>query len=135
MKALPISALLEAVAENLSAADIVASKEMAHIANQIVTWRLEHNLTQSEFAKQLGVTQGTIAKWENGDFNFTIKKLAEISCKIDAQLHISFDKPVSKTLSTNPSDNGYVSNSVSDNILPFPYKSKSISSSSELYEG
>lgn len=130
MKELPISALLEAMAENLSAADIVASKEMAHIANQIVTWRLQHNLTQSELAERLGVTQGTVAKWENGDFNFTIKKLAEISCKLNTQLHISFDNPVSRTLPTNPAGNMYTS----ENILSFSdYISGSVSS--ELYEG
>lgn len=88
-KALPVSALFEAMAESMSAAEIVAAASKARIANQITEWRMSHNMNQAEFAKHCGVAQSTVSKWENGDFNFTIEKLAEIACCMDMELKIS----------------------------------------------
>lgn len=54
---------------------------------KIKEFRLKHNLTQSEVAKELGVQISTISQYENNKRqpnSKTLKKLAEIfNCKID----------------------------------------------------
>ncbi len=92
-KAIPVSALLEALSESLSAADIVATTNKVKIAGCITDWRIKNGMTQAEFAEYCDVSQSTISKWENGDFNFTIDKLAEICCKLDLELDISIHEP------------------------------------------
>lgn len=89
-KALPISALFETLAESLTASEIIASVSKANIANQIVEARLSRGETQAEFAQLFRIKQSTISKWENGDYNFTIDKLAEIAAKLDWGLTVAF---------------------------------------------
>ena len=89
-KALPVSALLEAMAETLSAADIVAASVKAKISSQISKWRISHQMTQAEFADFMGVTQSQVSKWENGDCNFSVEKLSDIACHLDLRLDVSF---------------------------------------------
>jgi transcriptional regulator with XRE-family HTH domain len=90
-KGAPISELLEALADLFSPAEIIASATKAHIANQIAEWRISHKMTQQDLADLCEVNQSTISKWENGDFNFTIEKLAEIACTLDMTLKVSLD--------------------------------------------
>lgn len=90
-KGTSISELLETLADLFSPAEIIASATKAHIANQITEWRISHEMTQQDLADYFGVNQSTISKWENGDFNFTIEKLAEIACKLDMTLNVSLD--------------------------------------------
>ena len=99
-KALPVSALLEVMAESLSVDEIVASTIKAHIATQITEWRISHKMSQRDLAEFCGVQQSTISKWENGDFNFTIEKLAEIACKLDLDLKVSMRPRNVNTAST-----------------------------------
>jgi len=85
-KALPISELLSALCEDLTPEEILASAMQVHFASQITKYRVMHGMSQAEFADFMGVTQGTISKWENGDFNFTIEKMAYIACKLDLKI-------------------------------------------------
>jgi transcriptional regulator with XRE-family HTH domain len=96
-KALPISALLDALAESLSVSDIVAATNKAHIASQITKWRIDHHMNQTELAHYFGVKQGTISKWESGNFNFTIDKLAEIASKLDLEFSVSLSPAQSES--------------------------------------
>lgn len=41
--------------------------------------RKRHYLTQSEFAKKVGVTQGTVSQWENGVISPNSNQLRSIS--------------------------------------------------------
>lgn len=97
MKPLPISALLEQMAEGISAQEILAAAQKASIAEQITSWRIQHGMNQTEFAKFIGTTQPTVSKWEDGNFNFTIEKLAEIACKLNLDLTISLRGQASKS--------------------------------------
>ncbi len=52
----------------------------------------EHGLNQTQFAEKLGVSRGYISQILNGNFNFTLSKLVEISLAIGVVPKISFNK-------------------------------------------
>ena len=83
------------VTEGLSDAEIKTVVELAKISAQIERCRLEMGMTQHEFAKYMGVTQGMISKWESREYNFTIRSLNEICKKIDLEFSIKLNKPCS----------------------------------------
>ncbi|MBO5247497.1 MAG: helix-turn-helix domain-containing protein [Eubacterium sp.] len=84
------------VTEGLSDAEVKTVMELAKISARIERCRLEMGMTQHEFAKYMGVTQGMVSKWENREYNFTIRSLNEICQKIDLELTVSLDKPCSR---------------------------------------
>lgn len=45
-------------------------------------------MTQKEFADHMCVSQGMVSKWESGDYNFTIRTLADIAEKLDMDLTV-----------------------------------------------
>lgn len=45
-------------------------------------------MTQEEFAQYLGVSQGMVSRWENRDYNFTVKSLNDICQKLNLSLTI-----------------------------------------------
>lgn len=93
MESLPVSALFEALTETMTAEEVVASTWKAHIAAQIMNWRLRHEMNQAEFAAFCNVSQSTVSKWENGEANFTIEKLAAIAVKLDLELSVLLESP------------------------------------------
>ena len=85
------------VSEGFSKAEVKTIVELAKISAQIERCRLEMSMTQQEFAKFMGVTQGMVSKWESREYNFTIKTLNDICQKIDLELYISLEKPCGKS--------------------------------------
>ena len=59
------------VSEGFSKAEVKTIVELAKISAQIERCRLEMSMTQQEFAKFMGVTQGMVSKWESREYNFT----------------------------------------------------------------
>lgn len=53
------------------------------ISTKILDKRLEMNMSQSEFADLLGVSQPMVSKYESGDYNFTIKQVCGLSAKLN----------------------------------------------------
>ena len=49
-------------------------------------------MTQKEFAKFMGVTQGMVSKWESGDYNFTIESICNILEKLDLDCNFEIFK-------------------------------------------
>ena len=49
--------------------------------------RINDNMSQTQFAKVLGVSQAMISKYESGDYNFTIHQI----CKLCEQLDLSLE--------------------------------------------
>lgn len=84
-----------AVSDTFSDVDIKKLKILSHISAQIEFSRLELNMTQVEFAKYMGVSQGMVSKWESGNYNFTIESLTDISEKLDIEFDVSFKKDYS----------------------------------------
>lgn len=84
------------VSEGISEAEIKTTVELAKISAKIERSRLDLGMTQIEFARFMGVTQGMVSKWESRDYNFTIKSLNEICQKLDLTLSVSIEKPCLK---------------------------------------
>ena len=80
------------ISEEVPESEVKATFVLAKISAQIERSRLEKGMTQQEFAKYMGVSQGMISKWESREYNFTIKTLNEICEKINLELTIDLQK-------------------------------------------
>ena len=85
------------VSEEFSDAEVKTTVELAKISARIERCRLEMGMTQQEFAKYMGVTQGMVSKWESREYNFTIRTLNDICQKIDLELSVHLEKPCLKS--------------------------------------
>ena len=78
----------------LSPADQIANRKLGRIASEIEMWRVQHNMTQRNFAKFMGVSQVMVSKWESGEYNFSIKTLANLAshlnCSFDGMFAVSY---------------------------------------------
>ena len=89
-----LDALFSVFEQDISAADIIASKSLSKISATIVKQRISLGMTQKEFADYMGVSQGMVSKWESEDYNFTIKSLAEIAVKLNLDVDINLSFPM-----------------------------------------
>lgn len=76
--------------ESLSASDILAAKVNSQISTSITKERLKLHMNQAEFAKHINVSQSLISRWESGDYNFSVKKIAEIATSLNLDVNFSF---------------------------------------------
>lgn len=74
----------------LSPSDVLASKIMAQISTSVTKERLKLHMNQAEFAKYINASQSLVSRWEHGDYNFTIRKIAEIAAVLNLDVNISF---------------------------------------------
>lgn len=58
------------------------------VANRIVAYRAEHNLSQSGLARKLGMSQPAIARLELGEHEPTFATLARLSDGLGINFHI-----------------------------------------------
>ncbi len=58
------------------------------VATQLVAYRAEHGLTQSELARRLGMKQPAIARLESGEHTPTLVTLARLSRGLGIEFHI-----------------------------------------------
>lgn len=84
------------ISEGLSDAEVKTIVELAKISARIERCRIEMGMTQLEFAKYMGVSQGMVSKWESREYNFTIKTLNEICQKLDLKFSVELEKPCTK---------------------------------------
>lgn len=78
--------------DKITLADINASKYLGKISAAIVQRRIDLKMTQKEFAVYVDVSQSMVSKWESGDYNFTVKGLADLAEKLNMELYINFKK-------------------------------------------
>lgn len=83
-----IDELLELFEEKPTVSEMLASKIMAQISAGITKERVKLHMSQKEFANKIGATQTEVSRWESGDYNFTIKKIAEIACKLNLDVNV-----------------------------------------------
>ena len=83
--------LLELFGDAVTVSDIIASNVLGKISASIAQKRIQSNMTQKEFANYMCVSQGMVSKWEGGDYNFSIRTLADIAEKLDMDLTINLD--------------------------------------------
>lgn len=80
--------LLELFGDAVTVSDIIASNVLGEISASIAKKRIQSNMTQKEFASYMCVSQGMVSKWEGGDYNFSIRTLADIAEKLDMELTV-----------------------------------------------
>lgn len=83
--------LLELFGDTVTVSDIIASNVLGSISASIARQRLQSNMTQKEFADYMCVSQGMVSKWEGGDYNFSIRTLADIAEKLDVELTVNLE--------------------------------------------
>ena len=64
-------------------------KTFSKIASEIIKYRIDHNLSQADLAKKLGVSQNQVSKWERGMNDFKIGTLVEICKKLGLELEVN----------------------------------------------
>lgn len=104
----PIDDLLQTLTEHLSPGEILTAMRQSDIACAIASARVSRGMNQAEFAQFMGVKQPQISKWESGDFNFTISKLAEIAEKLDLDFECSLKSKAIPANVSEPRRNGKV---------------------------
>jgi transcriptional regulator with XRE-family HTH domain len=67
------------------------------IFRQVTDYLNDNNLTQTQFAKQLGVSKGYVSQIMKGEFNYTLKKLIELSLAVGKAPVIVF-KPLAEII-------------------------------------
>lgn len=77
-----INDLITAVAENMSAADLLETVVCMETGDAIRSARKRQGLSQKEFAEKMGVTQGLVSRWESGNCNYTVKTLVQIAAAL-----------------------------------------------------
>jgi len=60
------------------------------IFRQVTAYLKENKMTQNQLAEQLGVTKGYVSQIMKGEFNYTLKKLIELSLAVGKAPLISF---------------------------------------------
>ncbi len=76
------------ITQGIPEAEVKSIVQLAKISAQIERCRLDMEMTQEEFAQYLGVSQGMVSRWENRDYNFTVKSLNDICQKLNLSLTI-----------------------------------------------
>ena len=65
---------------------------LSKISGALVKYRLDHQMTQKEFAKKLGISQAMVSKIESEEYNFTIGKLVEICDKLGLSFNVEIEQ-------------------------------------------
>ena len=60
------------------------------IFRQVTAYLKDNNMTQNQLAEQLGVTKGYVSQIMKGEFNYTLKKLIELSLAVGKAPLINF---------------------------------------------
>lgn len=103
-----IQDLLDLFNESVTPADVLASKLMSQISTAITKERLKLHMNQSQFAEHIGITQSIISRWEHGDYNFSIKKVAEIASKLNLDVNVTInDISMYKTMGNSELERGF----------------------------
>lgn len=76
------------ITQGIPEAEVKSIVQLAKISAQIERCRLNMEMTQEEFAQYMGVSQGMVSRWENRDYNFTVKSLNDICQKLNLSLTI-----------------------------------------------
>lgn len=99
-----IDDLLSLFEETISPADVLSSKLRAQVSSIITKERLKLKMTQSQYAKHIDVKQSQISRWEHGDYNFSLDKIADIAAKLNLDINITSTSIPYKTIELSKSN-------------------------------
>lgn len=71
-------------------AGYASRKALDAFSTRLVEYRIEHNLTQTALAHELGISQSMVSQYEEGTNNVSIKRMCEICEKIGVRINVSF---------------------------------------------
>lgn len=97
-------AFLSTISANLEDEEIALATIQGMIAAEISIKRQNLGMSQKEFAEKMGVSQGLVSRWENGDANFTLSTLISIANKLKIPMQSPF-VPTPAKIYTNTNDN------------------------------
>ncbi|MCX6221463.1 MAG: helix-turn-helix transcriptional regulator [Bacteroidia bacterium] len=94
------------------------------IYRQVAAYLKDNNMTQTQLAIQLGVSKGYISQVMKGEFNYTLKKLIELSLAVGKAPVIVF-KPLEDTTKSDKEEFSLPSSSSLDRVAEpgMPYTS------------
>jgi ribosome-binding protein aMBF1 (putative translation factor) len=76
--------------EHLAEAD---RTRLAHeVGMRVIAYRMEHQLTQMELARMLGMRQPHIARLESGEHEPSLATLSRLARVLDVELHIDITR-------------------------------------------
>ncbi len=99
--------LFELFSENLEPTDVLSAKLMAQISTSITRERIKLHMGQKEFAKHINASQSLVSRWEHGDYNFSIKKLADIASRLDLDVDIAIHQKITRASKINLRPTGF----------------------------
>lgn len=79
-------------------AGYMSTKALDEFSIQLVKYRKEHHLNQSELAKELGITQPMVSQYESGTNNITVKRLCEICEKLGVRVSLEYEDASNATV-------------------------------------
>jgi transcriptional regulator with XRE-family HTH domain len=107
--------------EGLSTSEMKSIVELAQISAKIERKRIELGMTQKEFAKFMGVTQGMVSKWESREYNFTIRSLNDICERLNLEFHPNINNKIIRenysVISINPHKNNVPSKKSMEKVI------------------
>lgn len=81
---------LDKLTDSVESVDLALMALQADIAAAITSKRLDLNMSQSDFASFMGVSQGLVSRWEKGETNFTLKTIVDLASKLNIKLQSPF---------------------------------------------
>ena len=78
--------------EIIKSPDYWLTKIQNELYRELNHFMQKNNLNQNDMAKKMNVSRGYINQVLNGNFNFTLKKLIELSLAMNKIPSVSFDK-------------------------------------------
>lgn len=70
------------------AAELARTAVANQLAMMVIAYRVEHGLTQTALARQLGMRQPAVARLESADHEPSVATLARLSEKLGLTLHL-----------------------------------------------
>lgn len=74
----------------LDPSDVLLSKLMSQTSVAITKERIKRGMNQSDFAEYIKASPSLVSRWEQGDYNFSLKKISEIAAALGLDVNISF---------------------------------------------
>lgn len=84
--------ILSELTVDIPADELEADIVLADIAGKLSAERIKKGMSQKDFAKLLGISQGRVSKMESGECNFSVRHLIKIAHKLSIPLKIFFGK-------------------------------------------
>lgn len=82
--------LVNAIAPDVSAEELLYDGLRGIIAAEISMKRQSMKMNQKQFADFMGVSQALVSRWEHGETNFTLESLVGIASKLGLEMQSPF---------------------------------------------